>query len=72
MKTHHYIFLTAALFVIVFYDQDMGLNLGILGIVYDVTLAFNLVVFDLSFVPFVFLSSTLRDLCVVIGPIAPQ
>ncbi|WP_223558324.1 DUF4153 domain-containing protein [Chryseobacterium lathyri] len=34
MKTHHYIFLTAALFVIVFYDQDMGLNLGILGIVY--------------------------------------
>ncbi|MEI3788051.1 MULTISPECIES: DUF4153 domain-containing protein [unclassified Chryseobacterium] len=34
MKTHHYIFLTAALFVIVFYDQDMGLNLGILGIIY--------------------------------------
>lgn len=34
MKTHHYIFLTATLFVIVFYDQDMGLNLGILGIVY--------------------------------------
>ncbi|MCJ7934619.1 MAG: DUF4173 domain-containing protein [Chryseobacterium sp.] len=36
MKTHHYIFLTAALFVIVFYDQDMGLNLGILGMIYAV------------------------------------
>ncbi|WP_276966197.1 DUF4153 domain-containing protein [Chryseobacterium sp.] len=34
MKTHHYIFLTAILFVIVFYEQDVGLNLGILGIVY--------------------------------------
>ncbi|KXH82730.1 DUF4153 domain-containing protein [Chryseobacterium kwangjuense] len=34
MKTHHYIFLTAALFVIVFYDQDIGLNLGILSIIY--------------------------------------
>ena len=34
MKTHHYIFLTAILFVIVFYDQDIGLNLGILGIIY--------------------------------------
>lgn len=34
MKTHHYIFLTAALFVIVFYDQDLGLNLGILSIIY--------------------------------------
>ncbi|MBB6371906.1 DUF4173 domain-containing protein [Chryseobacterium shigense] len=36
MKTHHYIFLTAALFVILFYDQEIGLNLGILGIVYAV------------------------------------
>ncbi|NIF07564.1 DUF4173 domain-containing protein [Chryseobacterium sp. Tr-659] len=36
MKTHHYIFLTALLFVIVFYDQDIGLNLGILGIIYAV------------------------------------
>lgn len=36
MKTHHYIFLTAILFVIVFYDQEVGLNLGILGIVYAV------------------------------------
>lgn len=35
MKTHHYIFITALLFVIVFYDQDTGLNLAILGIVYS-------------------------------------
>lgn len=34
MKTHHYIFLTAALFVLVFYDQDLGMNLGILSIIY--------------------------------------
>lgn len=34
MKTHHYIFLTTAIFIILFYDQTMGLNLGILGIVY--------------------------------------
>lgn len=34
MKTHHYIFLTTALFVIVFYNQDVGLNLGIIGTVY--------------------------------------
>lgn len=36
MKTHHYIFITTLLFVIVFYDQDVGLNLGILGVVYSV------------------------------------
>ncbi|REC60349.1 DUF4173 domain-containing protein [Chryseobacterium pennae] len=36
MKTHHYIFLTTALFVILFYDQDMGLNFGILGILYAI------------------------------------
>ncbi|WP_228720253.1 hypothetical protein [Chryseobacterium panacisoli] len=41
MKTHHYIFLTAILFVIVFYDQDMGLNLGILGIIYAVLTLFK-------------------------------
>ncbi|KAB1228972.1 DUF4153 domain-containing protein [Chryseobacterium viscerum] len=41
MKTHHYIFLTAILFVIVFYDQDVGLNLGILGIVYAVLTLFR-------------------------------
>ncbi|KPE49968.1 DUF4173 domain-containing protein [Chryseobacterium indologenes] len=36
MKTHHYIFLTATLFVVLFYDQDIGLNLGILGIIYAI------------------------------------
>ncbi|WP_079240367.1 DUF4153 domain-containing protein [Chryseobacterium indologenes] len=41
MKTHHYIFLTAILFVIVFYDQEVGLNLGILGIVYAVLTLFR-------------------------------
>ncbi|WP_223601814.1 DUF4153 domain-containing protein [Chryseobacterium sp. GVT01B] len=41
MKTHHYIFLTAILFVIVFYDQDIGLNLGILGIIYAVLTLFK-------------------------------
>lgn len=34
MKTHHYIFLTTALFIIVFYDENIGLNLGILGFIY--------------------------------------
>ncbi|MGH1520692.1 DUF4153 domain-containing protein [Chryseobacterium sp. JK1] len=41
MKTHHYIFLTAFLFVILFYDQDIGLNLGILGIIYAVLTLFK-------------------------------
>ncbi|CAI8932713.1 DUF4153 domain-containing protein [Chryseobacterium sp. IT-36CA2] len=41
MKTHHYIFTTALLFVIVFYDQDVGLNLGILGIVYALLTLFR-------------------------------
>ncbi|MDR6465993.1 DUF4173 domain-containing protein [Chryseobacterium sediminis] len=41
MKTHHYIFLTAILFVIVFYDQDIGLNLGILGIIYAILTVFK-------------------------------
>jgi hypothetical protein len=41
MKTHHYIFLTAILFVIVFYDQDIGLNLGILGIIYAILTLFK-------------------------------
>ncbi len=35
MKTHHYIFLTTALFVILFYNENVGLNLGILGIAYS-------------------------------------
>ncbi|EJL67992.1 DUF4153 domain-containing protein [Chryseobacterium populi] len=34
MKTHHYIFLTTALFIIVFYNENIGLNLGIIGILY--------------------------------------
>lgn len=34
MKTHHYILLTTLLFVILFYDENVGLNLGILGIIY--------------------------------------
>ncbi|UWX59262.1 DUF4173 domain-containing protein [Chryseobacterium oranimense] len=41
MKTHHYIFLTAALLVILFYDQEPGLNLGILGIVYTLLTLFK-------------------------------
>lgn len=41
MKTHHYIFLTAALFVVLFYDQDIGLNLGILGIIYALLTLFR-------------------------------
>lgn len=41
MKTHHYIFLTATLFVIVFYDQDIGMNLGILSIVYALLTLFK-------------------------------
>lgn len=36
MKTHHYIFLTTALFVVLFYNENVGLNLGILGIIYTV------------------------------------
>ncbi|KMQ68035.1 beta-carotene 15,15'-monooxygenase [Chryseobacterium sp. FH2] len=34
MKTYHYIFLTTALFIILFYGENMGLNLGILGVIY--------------------------------------
>lgn len=41
MKTHHYIFLTTILFVIVFYDQNVGLNLGIIGIIYAVLTLFR-------------------------------
>lgn len=41
MKTHHYIFLTTLLFVIVFYDQNVGLNLGIIGIIYAVLTFFR-------------------------------
>ncbi|AZA47228.1 DUF4173 domain-containing protein [Chryseobacterium carnipullorum] len=41
MKTHHYIFLTAALFVILFYDQNVGMNLGIMSIVYTTLTLFK-------------------------------
>jgi len=41
MKTHHYIFLTTALFIALFYDQNIGLNLGILGIIYSVLTIFK-------------------------------
>lgn len=36
MKTHHYIFISTILFVILFYNESIGLNLGILGISYSV------------------------------------
>ncbi|GEN75200.1 DUF4153 domain-containing protein [Chryseobacterium hagamense] len=36
MKTHHYIFLTTVLFVILFYGQSAGLNLGMIGWVYAI------------------------------------
>ncbi|CAA7195675.1 DUF4153 domain-containing protein [Chryseobacterium potabilaquae] len=35
MKTHQYIFLTTFLFVILFYNETLGLNLGILGMLYS-------------------------------------
>ncbi|UKB84579.1 DUF4173 domain-containing protein [Chryseobacterium sp. MEBOG06] len=41
MKTHHYIFLTAFLFVLLFYNEEVGLNLGILGIIYAVGTLFK-------------------------------
>ncbi|GAA4158213.1 hypothetical protein GCM10022217_19110 [Chryseobacterium ginsenosidimutans] len=41
MKTHHYIFLTTILFVIVFYNQNVGLNLGIIGIIYSILTLFR-------------------------------
>ena len=34
MKTHHYILLTTVLFIILFYNENVGLNLGLLGIAY--------------------------------------
>lgn len=43
MKTHHYIFITTLLFVILFYDENMGLNLGILGVVYALLTYFKTV-----------------------------
>lgn len=36
MKTHHYIFLSTIAFIVLFYNEDVGLNLGILGVLYSV------------------------------------
>ncbi|MCU7615536.1 DUF4173 domain-containing protein [Chryseobacterium sp. GMJ5] len=41
MKTHHYIFLTTALFIILFYNEEVGINLGILTIIYAVLTFFR-------------------------------
>ena len=41
MKKHHLIFLITTLFVILFYEQNPGLNIGILGIVVSVLTYFN-------------------------------
>ncbi|QFG52416.1 DUF4173 domain-containing protein [Chryseobacterium sp.] len=41
MKTHQLILLTTVLFVTLFYDEDMGLNLGILGISYALLTLFR-------------------------------
>ncbi|RKS96037.1 DUF4153 domain-containing protein [Chryseobacterium defluvii] len=41
MKTHHYIFLTTALFVVLFYDENVGLNLGVLGTIYALLTLFR-------------------------------
>ncbi|WP_294245216.1 DUF4153 domain-containing protein [uncultured Chryseobacterium sp.] len=41
MKTHHYILLTTALFILLFYNQSPGLNLGILSVVYAVLTFFR-------------------------------
>jgi len=41
MKTHHYIFLTTALFIILFYNENVGLNLGILTIIYSILTFFR-------------------------------
>lgn len=41
MKTHHLIFLVTALFVVVFYEENLGLNLGVLGIIVSFLTYFN-------------------------------
>ncbi|WDT68257.1 DUF4153 domain-containing protein [Cloacibacterium sp. TD35] len=41
MKTHHLIFLVTAMFVVLFYNQESGLNIGILGILVAVLTYFN-------------------------------
>ena len=41
MKKHHLIFTVTALFVAVFYEENLGLNLGILGIIVSILVYFN-------------------------------
>lgn len=41
MKIHHYIFLTTAIFVAFFYKENVGLNLGILSLVYSALTLFK-------------------------------
>ena len=41
MKTHHLIFAVTAFFVVVFYEENLGLNLGILGIIVSILVYFN-------------------------------
>ncbi|MDH6252177.1 hypothetical protein M2347_001904 [Chryseobacterium sp. H1D6B] len=41
MKTHHYIFITTALFVALFYNENIGVNLGILGAAYSLLTFFK-------------------------------
>lgn len=36
MKIHHYIFLSTIAFIILFYNENVGLNLGILGFLYSI------------------------------------
>ena len=41
MKTHHLIFTITAFFVVLFYEQNPGLNIGILGVIVSVLTYFN-------------------------------
>jgi len=41
MKKHHLIFAVTALFVALFYEENLGLNLGILGIIVSILVYFN-------------------------------
>ena len=41
MKKHHLILLTTALFITLFYGENVGLNLGILGITYSLLLLYK-------------------------------
>ena len=41
MKKHHLIFLTTAIFTLLFYEQSVGLNLGIFGVILSVLVYFT-------------------------------